>query len=303
MADIFGQYGITIGSFTIYYYGILIVVALLICSAVIIWMLKRDGKDTELYWDGLVWTLIPAIIGARLWFVFFPPESVVAAGHGTAWMLSHPFDLTHGPFAIRTGGLGILGAVLGGTLGIYLFWRRHRSEPLVEWLDLVVVALPLGQAIGRWGNYVNKELYGLPTTLPWGIEIPRNNRVSPYTYADMCGESTCGPEIRFHPLFLYESIWNALTFLILFTLWRRYRHRLHTGDIVLTYFILYPVGRFVLEFLRAETAYVAGININQAIMGVTAIVAAGLLIYRHRRGTATPPAAELEATPTPDTET
>lgn len=293
MGEIFGPQGIKIGSFTIYYYGILIVIGILAAATIASWMAKRAGKDPDHVWGGLTWALIPAIIGARLWFVLFPPESVVAAGHGTAYMLSHPFDLEYGPFAIRYGGLGVWGAVIGGLLGIYLYWRRHSQESLIEWLDLAVVVLPVGQAVGRWGNFINHELYGPPTDLPWGIEIPRNSRVEPYTYMNGYGAET-----RFHPLFLYESLWNIVTFAILFAVWNRLRSRLRRGDLFLLYLVLYPAGRFVLEFMRVEIATVGGININQAIMGVTALAAAALLLYRHRPGAAVgvTPAAEPEGT-------
>ncbi len=279
MADILGPQGIRIGAFTIYYYGILIVIGILVAAGIASGMAKRAGKDPDHVWGGLTWALIPALIGARLWFVFFPPESVVEAGHGTAYMLSHPFDLEYGPFAIRYGGLGIWGAVIGGLIGIYLYWRRHREEALVEWLDLAIVVLPLGQAIGRWGNWINHELYGPPTDLPWGIAIPcESRRATPYP----CPQYDL--EARFHPLFLYESLWNLFTFGLLFVAWSRFRDRLRKGDIFLLYLVLYPAGRFVFEFLRVEIATVGGVNINQAIMGVTALAAAALLLYRHRPG-------------------
>ena len=278
MADIFGPNGINIGSFTIYYYGILIVIGILLAATVASWLAKRDDKDPDHIWGGLTWALIPGIIGARAWFVLFPPQTVVDAGHGTAWMFSHPFDLEHGPLAIRYGGLGIWGGIIGGLIGVYFYSRRHKL-PLLEWLDLAVVAVPLAQAIGRWGNFINKELYGHPTEVPWGIEIPCRNRVKPYTCPEGYDAGT-----RFHPLFLYESLWNLLSFGVLLFVWNRYRDRLRKGDVMLLYFILYPAGRFFLEFLRVEIATVGGVNINQAIMGITALVAAAILLYRHRPG-------------------
>jgi phosphatidylglycerol:prolipoprotein diacylglycerol transferase len=273
-------------SFTIYYYGILIVAAILLSATIAGWMAKRAGKDPDHVWNGLTWALIPAIIGARLWFVFFPPESV-AAVHDTGWMLTHPFDFEHGPLAIRSGGLGIAGALLGGALGIYLYYRRNRQTgSLLEWLDLVIVVIPLGQAIGRWGNYINKELYGKPTGVDWwGIEIPLEYRTEAYA-----ARRGYGADTLFHPLFLYESMWNFLLFVVLLFVWNRYRHRLHRGDILLMYLVGYPLGRFWMEFLRAETAYVAGLNVNQIIAGLICLASLALLVYRHRLGA--PPGAE-----------
>jgi phosphatidylglycerol:prolipoprotein diacylglycerol transferase len=296
MADIFGPNGINIGSFTIYYYGILIVIGILLAATVASWLAKRDNKDPDHIWGGLTWALIPGIIGARVWFVLFPPQTVVDAGHGTAWMLSHPFDLEYGPLAIRYGGLGVWGGIIGGLVGIYIYSRRHKL-PLLEWLDLAVVAVPLAQAIGRWGNYINKELYGPPTDLPWGIEIPCRNRVEPYT----CPEGY-GAESRFHPLFLYESLWNLFSFGVLLFVWNRYRDRMRTGDVMLMYFILYPAGRFFLEFMRVEIATVGGVNINQAIMGITALVVAAILLYRHRPGAIPAAAVDVQETETAEDE-
>ena len=294
MDDIFGPQGINIGSFTIYYYGILVVIAILTAAVVASWLARRAGKDPDHIWGGLTWALIPGIVGARLWFVFFPSESVVQAGHGTLYMLTHPFDLEYGPFAIRYGGLGVWGAVIGGLIGVYLYWRRHREESLLEWLDIGAVVLPLGQAIGRWGNFINHELYGPPTDLPWGIEIPRASRLEPYTYANGYGAET-----RFHPLFLYESLWNVAAFVLLFVVWNRFRSRLRRGDVFLLYLVLYPTGRFLLEFLRIEVATVGGLNLNQAIMGLIAVAAAALLIYRNRFG---PPAESSAETGASDEE-
>jgi phosphatidylglycerol:prolipoprotein diacylglycerol transferase len=126
----------------------------------------------------------------------------------------------------------------------------------------------LGQAIGRWGNFTNQELYGAPTTLPWGIKISY-----PTGYP---------PETRFHPLFLYESLWNLANVFLLLWLGRRFADWLKPGDLFLVYLVTYPVGRFLLEFLRLDAAQVYGININQTIMLVVVLLAGGVLIWRHR---------------------
>jgi phosphatidylglycerol---prolipoprotein diacylglyceryl transferase len=169
------------------------------------------------------------------------------------------------------GGLGIPGAIIGGSLALYLFCRRHKLN-FAEWADIAAPALALGQAIGRWGNYVNQELYGSPTNLPWKIYIAPQNRLS--------GNETIA---YYHPLFLYESIWNLGNFFFLLWLGRRYSDRLIPGDIFLVYLIVYPVGRFFLEFLRIDYAPLFGINANQMFMLVVALASAAALIYRHRK--------------------
>jgi phosphatidylglycerol---prolipoprotein diacylglyceryl transferase len=211
---------------------------------------------------------------------------MVAAGITTQYYLENPLE------AINTlnGGLGIPGAVAGGLLGLYLFTRRQKLN-FLEWTDIVAPAVALGQAIGRWGNYVNQELYGAPTTLPWGLKIDRP--LAPYS-----------PDLRFHPLFLYESLANLAICGGLLYLMRRWsgKDRLRTGDVFLLYLIAYPLVRFVLDFIRLDNAQFFGLNTNQTVMLIVAVAAAITLVARHRRprryelkaqgATAAPPAAE-----------
>ncbi|MBN1966617.1 MAG: prolipoprotein diacylglyceryl transferase [Anaerolineae bacterium] len=273
-------YGIHLGPLYVRFYGILIVIGLLLGASLAAWMAKRDRRDPDHIWGGLTWALIPGIIGARLWFIFFPSISMVERGFTPEWFLTHPFDLTNGPLAIWNGGLGIFGAVVGGVLGILLYARRYRL-PLLEWLDIAAVALPIGQAVGRWGNFINQELYGPPTTLPWGIPIPSANRIEPYTLANGYGLDTL-----FHPLFLYESLWNALSVVILLYLWLNFRKRFKRGDFLLLYLISYSFIRFMLEFLRVEVTLVNSINVSQVTTGIAGVIAVIILLYRHRPGAA-----------------
>jgi phosphatidylglycerol:prolipoprotein diacylglycerol transferase len=140
---------------------------------------------------------------------------------------------------------------------------------MLSWLDVGAVVVPLGQAIGRWGNFANEELYGKPTSLPWGLKIEN----PPVQYAG---------HTRFHPLFLYESLWSLITFCVLLWVWLRFRDRLKRGDVLLIYLILYPTARFFLEFLRIEVTLSGGINVSQAVSANAALISTLLLIYRHR---------------------
>jgi len=136
--------------------------------------------------------------------------------------------------------------------------------------------LALAQAIGRWGNFINQELYGPPSDLPWAIYIEPEHRLPAYT-----NYST------FHPMFLYESIWNLLNFTLLMWISRKYEHNLTPGDIFLVYLIVYPFGRSILEFIRVDSSMVGGININQVIMISVALVSTILFvtkrIMRHKK--------------------
>jgi phosphatidylglycerol:prolipoprotein diacylglycerol transferase len=138
-------------------------------------------------------------------------------------------------------------------------------------LDATAPGLAIGQAIGRWGNFVNQEIYGPPTNLPWGIYIRPENRMPGFQQFEY-----------FQPLFLYESILNVLNAAFLFWIWRRYGDRLKRGDLFLVYLVTYPLIRFGLEFLRLDFVPLFGINFNQGLMLVVALVSGGVLYWRHR---------------------
>lgn len=266
------------------YYGIIIVLAMLVAAYVASRLAKRSGLDSEHIWGALTWAIIPAIIGARLWFVLFPPQSLVDAGQDTAYFFQNFFDLQNGAIAIWSGGLNIFGAVLGGFLGAYIYLRRNKLV-LWQWLDIAGIALPLGQAIGRFANFVNQELYGVPTSLPWGITIESAKRVEPYRSLVDYPRTTL-----FHPLFLYEAIWNFGAFLILSYLFTRKRGHFRQGDFFLLYAMQYAFIRFMLEFIRVEVSLVAGVNFAQAVCVVIFIAALAAFVVR-RRGAAPQPAA------------
>ncbi len=331
---------LVIGNLQIRYYGIIVVIALLAGAYVASMLAARGGRDPDHIWGGLTWAIIPGIIGARLWFILFPPISLVA-GCGiegevcqdTAFFLENFFDRENGAIAIWTGGLGIFGGMIGAAFGVYLYLSRWHNRivgffttiltPLLwllqlvnwaidkvigllrdkeveafryqrpasgfpdegmrlsPWLDIAAVAIPLGQAIGRIANYVNQELYGSPTNLPWGIQIPREARVAPF-------ESLIDYPIDtlFHPIYAYEAIWSLIAFYVLWRIYHQYRDRLLSGDLLLLYIAQYSFARFLLEFLRVEIAVIgdSGINSSQAITVVGFVAALGFLLYRHRGG-------------------
>lgn len=265
----------SIGPLRIYYYGIILMTGALAAAFLAAHEAKRKKFDPEIVWDGLIWVLIFGIIGARVWHIFTPPPSMVERGITTLWYLTHPLDMLN----IRAGGLGIPGAVIGGALGLYLFCRR-RNLPFLVWGDIAVPTVALGQAIGRWGNFINQELYGQPTNLPWAIYIDPAHRLPGFESYEY-----------FHPVFLYESLWNFANLIFLLWLGRRFEHKLKSGDLVLIYAINYPIGRFLLEFLRLDSSQLAGINANQTIMLIVALASAGLLIWRHSRTAVVKPEA------------
>jgi len=257
---------ITIGPLTIHFYGVLIMLGALAAAYMAARQAKKAGKNPDLLWDAFPWVLVAGIIGARLWHVFTPSASQIEMGLTPQFYLSNPLEI----LKVWQGGVGIPGAVIGGALGLYVFTRR-RGEPFLRWADFVAPGLALAQAIGRWGNFLNQELYGAPTDLPWAIFIDPQHRLPGFT--DVA---------YYHPLFLYESLWNIANMFVLLWISQRFRDKLKMGDVFISYLVIYPTGRFLLEFLRLDPSPVAGININQTIMLVILITAAALLFIRHR---------------------
>ena len=260
----FVREGIIIGPLFLHYYGLIIMLGVLTGVRMAMQCGKRRGFTSDDYWDMLPWALILGILGARLWHVLMPSHS---SGLSFSWYLQHPGEI----LAVWNGGLGIPGGILGGVLGILLFCRR-KNFSFAEFMDTIAVGLPLGQAVGRWGNFVNQELYGKPSALPWAITIDPAYRIP--EYAD---------KATYHPLFLYESLYNLIVCFGLWQLDRSEKIRLSPGSLFLCYLVAYPVGRFFLEFLRLDTAQVGTLNINQTVMAVTAVTAAVCLFIRAKR--------------------
>lgn len=259
--------GFQLGPLPIRFYGIIIMLGVLAAAWLASKEAKRRGLDPELVLDGLIWVVLAGVIGARLWHIFTPTPTDVASGLTTYYYLTHPLAAIN----IRSGGLGVPGAVIGGAIAIFLYARRKNLNVIV-WLDVAAPGVALAQAIGRWGNFFNQELYGPPTDLPWGIFIEPQYRLPGYT------EYT-----HFHPLFLYESLWNLMNMAILLWVGRRFEDKLLPGDIFLCYLVIYPFGRFLLEFIRLDSAQIAGINANQTFMLIVAAAAAFTIFWRHWR--------------------
>jgi len=270
--------GISIGPLCIRFYGILIMLGAVAATFLAQYEARRRKLNSELVWDALIWVLIGGIIGARLWHVFTPPPSMLVLD-AVSNKLVNPYFVHNASIiknltdiiSIWRGGLGIPGAIIGGGLALYVFCRRKKmSFPL--WADIAAPGLALAQAIGRWGNYFNQELYGKPSNLPWAIKI--DHPVAGFTQYS-----------TFHPIFLYESIWNLMNMGFLLWFERRFANKLKDGDIFLTYLVGYSIGRFFLEFLRLDAPQIGTINFNQAFMLVVGLVSAFLLFWRHRKGT------------------
>ena len=258
--------GFSLGILCVRYYGIILMLGALAGGYLATLEVKRRAHDPEIVWDLLVYLIIGGVLGARLWHILTPPPSSIAQGFTTQFYLTHPLDA----LAIWKGGLGIPGTILGGLVALYIYARQHRTISFLEWTDIAAPSLALGQAIGRWGNFVNQEIYGAVTNLPWRIFIDPAHRLPGFEN-----------ESYYHPLFAYESLLNLANTLLLLWLTKRYRGSLKRGDVFNVYLIFYPVVRFALDFLRLDASQVLSLNINQTVMAVVGIAAIGVLIWRH----------------------
>jgi phosphatidylglycerol---prolipoprotein diacylglyceryl transferase len=251
---------IQLGPLSLRWYGVLIASGAFVATYLAAAEAKRKGRNPEHVWNMLFFAFFLGLVGARLYHVvdkwaYYSQNlvAIVAFWNG---------GLT---------GLGIYGGLVGGILGILVYTRWHKLDFLF-WLDCIAPGMLLAQALGRWGNFFNQEAYGYPTTLPWGIHIDPQFRLPAFQAFD-----------RFHPTFFYEFTWDALAALVLIYVARRYRAKLLNGDLTLMYFIAYPVGRFWVESLRADSWTLDGFKMAQMIALTIVLVASTVLIERHRR--------------------
>jgi phosphatidylglycerol---prolipoprotein diacylglyceryl transferase len=263
-------------SFHIYFYGILIMLGVVAAAFLGQAEAKRRGINPDYIWDALFWIVLAGIVGARLWHIFTPQADMLVPDPSTG-RLVNPYFVGGIPrildmLNIRKGGLGIPGAIMGGALALW-FYCRNKKISFLTLTDTVIPGVALAQAIGRWGNFFNQELYGSPTTVPWGIQISAGRRIGIYSDMAKYPEATT----LFHPLFLYESIWNLINMALLLWIARRFEKWLKPGDLFYIYMSMYSIGRFSLDYLR-----VGLINFNHIFIAIVAI-AGGLLVFLNHR--------------------
>lgn len=245
----------TIGPITIHWYGFIVAMALLVAVSVATKLAKNHKLKLDDVLDLSLWLIISGVLGARIYDVLIVDWS---------YFSQHWNEILY----IWQGGLAIHGGILGGLIAL-IIWCKINKQSIWLWLDIGAVVLPLAQAIGRFGNYFNSELFGGPTNLPWGIFIDIKNRPEQfigYSY--------------FHPAFLYEAILNLALFILLLIFYKK--NRLQSGQIASLYLIGYGLIRFLMEFIRIdETGLMAGIRIPQ-LMSLIFIVS-GIIIYRNKK--------------------
>lgn len=222
---------------SIRWYGILIGSGMLLGAWLAMREAKRLGLKEDTLLDALIIALPSAIIGARLYYVLFNLEA---------------YDTLFEALNFRSGGLAIHGGVLAG-VGSFWIYAKIKKLPFLKWLDVVTPSIILGQAIGRWGNFVNQEAHGGPTDLPWGIMIDG---------------------VKVHPTFLYESLANFAIFILLY---KMRKHKKFDGQLIALYMILYSIVRFFVEGLRTDSLYLGSFRVAQLISIL--LIALGAFLY------------------------
>jgi len=238
---------------TIYFYAVLIAIGFLLG----IWYCTRHSKDFGIteddFYDTVLWLIPISIVGARLYFVAFRLDEY----------LTHPEKI----IAVWEGGLAIYGGVIAGILVLWLCCRKKKI-PMAAMLDLFIFGLLIGQILGRWGNFMNREAFGGETEI----------------FCRMGLTSPSGNTVYVHPTFLYESLWNfaCLIFLII---WTKKGKRRYDGQCTLIYFFWYGIGRAWIEGLRTDSLYIGSTNIrvSQVLSMVFAVTAGVILLIQSRK--------------------
>ena len=243
----------TIFGKNIYFYGVIIAVAFLLGILYVSKNAKKVGLTEDDTYDALIWMIPFSIIGARLYFVLFKLD----------YYLQNPREI----IAVWEGGLAIYGGIITGILVILFVCRRKKiSAPAM--LDLIIIACMLGQAIGRWGNFINREAFGAETDI----------------FCRMGLIAKDGSAIFVHPTFLYESLWNFAGFLFL-NHFISSGSRKYDGQCILIYFFWYGLGRAWIEGLRTDSLYIGSSNIrvSQVLSVCLAVFAAAALLINSKK--------------------
>ena len=255
--------------FGIYYYGLLIAIGIMLATLLTSYQARKTGQDPDAYVNFLVYALFAAIIGGRLHFVMFSWDYY---SHNPGQILN-----------LRGGGIGFYGAILSA-LAVFIIYSRRKKLDTLLFLDTAMPTVLIGQALGRWGNFFNREAYGVFTNSFMAMSIRLEDVRGPVTEEMMNNLLILGDTqyIQVHPTFLYESIWNILAFCLI-SLYRP--HQRFRGEVGLLYFTLYGFGRFFIEGLRADQLLLwgTGLAISQLISATLFLGSLTIIIlFRHK---------------------
>ena len=276
-----GRY-ISIGDFPIMFYGIIIAAGFLAGLFIAQKEAKRTGQNPEIYMDYLICMMIPAIIGARVYYVIFSWD----------YYSKNPLEIIN----LRHGGLGIVGGVAAAIV-VLLIFAKVRGQKAALMLDTMTMSLLVGQIMGRWGNFFNREAFGGYTDSLLAMQIPvgyfaQNGRLAEIQNAglmdhlvnlDVGGQTIS--YIQVHPTFLYEGLWNCLVLLVIF-LYRK--HKKFDGELLCIYLMGYGIGRFFIEGLRVDQLQIGdtGIAATQVVCILVFVGSLVAMLSRRRKAAA-----------------
>lgn len=257
----------------IYWYGIFIGLGVILGVLLALREAKRTGQNPDTYLDFIIYAMIISIIGARLYYVIFSWD----------FYSQHPEKI----FAIREGGLAIYGGIIGGVLTAIVYSRVKKKNFWVM-ADTMAPSLILGQMLGRWGNFFNKEAFGGFTDNLFAMRYQLSQvRASDVTTDILQNLVTVNgvDYIQVHPTFLYESFWSLCVFVILLILQRKKKFN---GQVCATYFFGYALGRVWIEGLRTDQLCIGNVPVSQALSAVLIIASVVLYVYCKKKAAAVP---------------
>ena len=248
----------TINKFEIAFYGIIISIGMIIAALVCFRYVKKIGQDVNLYMDYFLFGMLGAIIGARLYYVIFEWD----------YYSKFPKEILN----LRGGGLAIYGAVIGAVLVLLVFCKIKKAKPL-QMLDVIVIGLLIGQIIGRWGNFFNREAYGGYTDCIFAMQIPVGDAA--VVSKELIVSTDTGFYVQVHPTFLYESFLNSvlLTLILVFKKTLKFE-----GENLCRYLFGYGVIRFFIEGMRTDQLQLKGVPVSQVLSAVLAVGALATMV-------------------------
>ncbi|MDO5702899.1 MAG: prolipoprotein diacylglyceryl transferase [Lachnospiraceae bacterium] len=258
----------SIMGFEITYYGVMIAIGMILGVSAVMWRARESGQDPDTYLDIAVITLVSAVVGARIYYVLFSWDS-------------YKDDLIS-VFNIREGGLAIYGGLIGGAVAIYVL-SRMKGIPFARILDTCVIGVPIGQILGRWGNFFNREAFGGYTDSLFAMQLPVSAVRSSEITAQMWDNVVVRDGVKFiqvHPTFIYEGMWNCLVLIMLLVMRKRTKFE---GELFLLYLAGYGTGRFFIEMLRTDQLLIPGtaVPVSMAVSAAAVLgAAAGVMIGR-----------------------
>ena len=271
-----------LGPFTIHMYALCILTGIVVAYLIGASRFKKRGGDSGDLLDIVLWAVPIGIVGGRLFHVFTHPLDYFGVYPNLQETLYHVV-------AVWEGGLAIYGAIIAGTFGAWL-GARFSKVRFVSVLDALAPGVILAQAIGRWGNWFNQELFGEPTDLPWGLKIPVGNPAAPKEFSS---------DTLYHPAFLYEFVFNSLAFVLLILLDKRFQ--LRWGKLFAAYLVTYSTIRFFIEGIRLDpSAVFYGLRTNQwsAVIGI--LIGLSIFYIQNRRHPGLEPSVYLEKHENPE---